>query len=168
VPSLIEYWAIAEALFYVAFYLYRTYYLQLPALHPPVPSLEQRQELVSRCLHNIPDHERYISKWFLGAPLNDIKRENVKDFFRWAFLNSAIEDPANDAELEGYVEKVEQTIGTEFPPGRSNVKCLRLSIDNANILHRSLIWYFVRCRNPCSPQSSDKALTNTDDSVYFS
>jgi hypothetical protein len=144
-PSILEYWIFTEVLFYVVFYLYRMYYLQLPAVHPPVPSLEQRQALVQRCIDNIPNHERYISKWFLGAPLSDIKRENVKDFFRWAFLNSATEDPINDDELEGYVKKVEARMGIEFQPGRSNVKCLRLSIDDANILHRSLFWYLVSC-----------------------
>ncbi|KAL7354287.1 hypothetical protein ACKS0A_05373 [Histoplasma ohiense] len=140
-PSLLEYWAIAEALFYLAFYFYRTYHLQRPAVHPPLPPIEKRRELFERCLRNIPDYERYISKWFLGVPLDNIKRENVKDFFCWAFLNTATAGSAQDDEIEEYVRKLEEAIGREFQPGRSNAKCLRLTIDNATILHRSLVWY---------------------------
>lgn len=142
-PSLLEYWAIAEALFYLAFYLYRTYYLQHPAVHSPLPPIEKRRELAECCLHNIPDYEKYISKWFLSVPLNNIKQENVKDFFRWAFLNTATADSAQEGEIEEYIQKLKEAIGREFQPGRSNVKCLRLTVDNATILHRSLIWYLV-------------------------
>jgi hypothetical protein len=143
-PLLLESLAAAEAIFYLIFYLYRTYYLQQPAIHPPLVSPAQRRALVDRCFANIPDCEKYISKWFLGASLADIKRDNIRDFFAWAFLNSATPVPAYDAELDGYIERLERAIGREFAPGRSSVRCLRLSVDNAAILHRSLIWYFVR------------------------
>jgi hypothetical protein len=125
------------------FYLYRTYYLQRPAVHPPLPPIEQRRELAERCFRNIPDYEKYISKWFLGVPLDDIKRENVKYFFRWAFLSTATAGSAQENEIEEYVQKLEEAIGRKFQPGRSDAKCLRLTIDNATILHRSLVWYLV-------------------------
>jgi hypothetical protein len=140
----LEYWAAAETLFYAGFYLYRHSYLQNPTIHPALPSREERRVLADRCLDSIPDYDKYLSKWFYGASLNDIKRDNLKEFFRWAFLNTGIEDPAYDEELEEYVQNLEQKIGRDFERGRSNVKCYRLSIDNASILHRSLWWYFVR------------------------
>src|SRR5436305_14559932 len=73
-PCPLEIWAIAETLWYFAFYLYREIYLQRPAVHPPLPSLEKRRELFTRCFENIPDYDKYISKWFLCASPDDIKR----------------------------------------------------------------------------------------------
>jgi hypothetical protein len=143
-PWPLEYWAAAETVFYAGFYLYRHSYLQNPTIHPELGPREDRRELAERCLASIPDYEKYLSKWFFGAALGDIKRENLKDFFRWAFLNSGTVDPAYDDELEEYVQRLEENIGRKFEPGRnSKVKCYRLSIDNASILHRSLWWYFV-------------------------
>ncbi|KAF2185779.1 hypothetical protein K469DRAFT_726555 [Zopfia rhizophila CBS 207.26] len=140
-PYFLENCAIAETLFYFLFYLYRIYYIQRPAVHPPLPSAGKRRELVKRCFENIPDHEKYISKWFRDAPLHDVKRDNIKDFFRWAFFNTATPDPAHDSELEEYVKEFERRIGRDFQPGRGNVKCLRLTLDKSDTLHRSLIWY---------------------------
>ena len=143
-PYLLENCAIAETLFYFVLYLYRIYYIQRPAVHPPLPSAGKRRELVKRCFENIPDYEKYISKWFMDAPLDDIKRDNIKDFIRWAFFNTAIPDPAHDSELEEYVKELERRIGRDFQPGRSDVKCLRLTLDKVDTLHRSLVWYLVR------------------------
>lgn len=143
-PRPLEICALAETLWYFAFYLYRKNYLQRPAVHPPLPSREKRRELSTRCFENIPDYDKYISKWFLDASLDDIKRENIKDFFRWAFFNTAISDSTYDAELDEYVKQLEELAGRQFSPGRGDAKCLRLTFDKAHILHRSLIWYLVR------------------------
>jgi hypothetical protein len=142
-PFYIEYLAVAETLFYAWFYLYRKFYLQLPAVHPPLYSERTRRELVRRCIQLMPDHNAYISKWFLGADPKDVKRENIKEFFRWAFFNSALSNPDLDTELEEYVCQLENAIGRKFEPGRGNVTCLRLTLDHVQILHRSLVWYFV-------------------------
>src|SRR6266536_6378468 len=69
----------AEAAFYLVVYLPRKYYLQAPAAHP-THSREERQTLFRICHENVPDPMRYLSKWFLDAPLSEIKRDNVKDF----------------------------------------------------------------------------------------
>jgi hypothetical protein len=143
-PWYIECIALAETLFYAWFFLYRKFYLQLPAVHPPLYFERTRRELVTRCIHLMPDHDSYISKWFLGADPKDVKRENIRDFFRWAFFNTALSNPDIDAELEEYVCMLEDAIGKKLEPGRGNVTCLRLTLDNVEILHRSLVWYFVR------------------------
>lgn len=138
------YLAIPETIFYVLTHFYRKHHIQRPAAHPPLASREERDDLFDRCLDTTPDVEQYISKWFLDAPLSDIRRENVKEFFRWAFLNADAADPDYDDEVESYVKKLEGRIGREFRPGRSDVKSLRLTLDKVNALHRSLIWYMVR------------------------
>lgn len=143
-PSLLEYWALAETIFYFLTYLYRKYHLERSALHPPLPSKEERRKLFELCQKSTQDHERYITKWFLGAPLTAIKRENIKEFFRWAFLNADEYNPWYDDEIEEYVDKLEMEMGRKLEPGRGNVKCLRLTLDEVNALHRSLVWYMVR------------------------
>jgi hypothetical protein len=55
-----------------------------------------------------------------------------------------MDDPTHDEEVEGYVKKLEIGLGASFEPGRADVKCLRLTLDKVNTLHRSLIWYIVR------------------------
>jgi len=150
------YLAVPETIFYVVTRFYRKYHIQRPAAHPPLASKEKREVLFDRCLDTTPDHEQYISKWFLDAPMSDIRRENVKEFFRWAFLNADAADPEYDDELESYVKKLEGRIGREFPPGKSDIKSLRLTLDKVNALHRSLIWYMVRTSPPL-----DRGDTNT-------
>ncbi len=143
VPLVIELTAVAETLFYLlAYQRYRTH-LQREAVHPPTVSETERRELFGLCIENIPDPEAYLRKWFLGAPLNEIKRENVKDFFLWAFFNRGGPPGDEDAELEEYIEAVEQLLGRRIGPGRGSAQCLRLTLDRVDMLHRSLIWYWV-------------------------
>ena len=80
---------------------------------------------------------------FLDKHLSSIKRENVKEFYRWAFLNTCVVDPNYEDEVESYVKELEDRIGTKFPLGRAEVKSLRLTLDRVNALHRSLTWYMV-------------------------
>lgn len=145
VPShrYVLYGASAETLFYIWTCLYQRYYLQRPAEHPLPTSKEERNKLFEQCLESTQDHEQYISRWFLNAPLSAIKRENVKEFFRWAFLNTDVADSSFDDELDMYVMKLEERLGREFQPGRSDVKSLRLTLDKVDALHRSLVWYMV-------------------------
>ncbi|KAM0330525.1 hypothetical protein ACHAQA_003472 [Verticillium albo-atrum] len=140
-PLVLEIWLALEAAFYLAFYLPRRAYLQRAAVHPPTASREGRRKLFRKCNQNVPDPERYLSKWFQDAPVSEIKRENLKEFFRWAFLNTGEVDPAHDEELEEYIGQTEIMLGRKIEPGRGDVKCLRLTLDKVEMLHRSLTWY---------------------------
>jgi hypothetical protein len=142
-PLLVESIALAETLFYLVVFLPYRAYLQRDAKHPPSPTREQREELFQLCDDNIPDVESYIRKWFLGAPLEEIKRENLKDFFLWAFFNRGGPPGEDDEELEAYVARMESLLGRKIEPGRGNAVCLRLTLDRVDMLHRSLVWYFV-------------------------
>lgn len=134
--------AIAETLFYVAVFLpYRSYF-QRDTIHPETLSRAQRKALFEKCNAHITNPSTYLSKWFLGADLADIKRDNVADFILWAFFNR--HGPAGDdaEEVEEYIQLHERTFGHTFPPGRGNVGCLRLTLEKVDMLHRSLVWYF--------------------------
>lgn len=140
-PRVVETWLALEAAFYFIVYLPRKAYLQRAARHPETPSSDHRRKLFRRCHDNIPDPNRYLTKWFLDAPLAEIKRENVKEFYRWAFCNTGEPDPAYEDEVEEYVGEMERLLGRHLEPGRGNAKCLRLTLDNVDMLHRSLTWY---------------------------
>ena len=143
IPRVLQAWLALEAVFYLAIYLPRKAYLQRAARHPTAPCREDRRKLFWRCHSSIPDPVQYLRKWFRDAPAAEIKRENVKDFFRWAFLNTGEPNPAYDEELEEYVGEMEKLLGRKFEPGRGNAKCLRLTLDKVEMLHRSLTWYLV-------------------------
>ena len=90
------------------------------------------------------DPEKYLSQWFLGAKEEHIKRENVKEFVRWAFLNTGKAENEYEDEVEGYVNAMEKLLGRDIPPGKGSAKSLRLTVDKVDCLHRSLLWYLVR------------------------
>ena len=142
-PQLIRLWAFAEASFYITTIIYYENHLQRPAVHPARPTEEDRRRLFERCQDSTHEYKSYIEKWFMGSPLASIKRENIKEWLRWAFFDSATFEPEYDEEINDYVAKVEEALGTKFQPGRSDVKCIRLTIDRVGALHRSLSWYMV-------------------------
>lgn len=142
-PLLVEAGAIAETLFYLLIYVPYRRHLQREALHPPAPSREERRELFQLCNDNIADPEAYLRKWFLGAELREIKRENLKDFLLWAFFNRGGPPGDDDEELEEYVSLMEKLLGRPILEGRGTAQALRLTIDKIDMLHRSIIWYWV-------------------------
>lgn len=133
----------SEAAFFTIIFLPHTYHLQRPAIHPELPSREKRQELFERCHTTLEDPEKYLSQWFLGAKRENIKRENLKEFIRWAFLNTEQVKKEDKDEVEGYVRAIEKLLGRDLPPGKGSAKSLRLTLDKVDFLHRSLLWYLV-------------------------
>ncbi|KAI9845307.1 MAG: hypothetical protein M1837_004929 [Sclerophora amabilis] len=140
---ILDVWAASETIFYVLVYRPWRYRLQRRAAHPPLVPREERRTLFRRCQENIPDPERYLSKWFLQAPVAEIKRENLKEFYRWAFLNTGECYAVDDDELEEYVASFEAVLGRRLEPGRGKAECLRLSLDKVKMVHRPLIWFLT-------------------------
>jgi hypothetical protein len=159
VPKYLEYWALIETLFYFLTYGYLKFYLQSPAVHPPPLEKEERIQLFRRCFENSQDLDTFFSKWFSGTSIVGIKRENMKEWLRWAFLNTAMVDPTLDDELDAYLVELETKLGTNFAPGRADVKSIRLTLDKVEALHRSLTWYLVR---HYSRKSSGQGHTETN------
>ncbi|KAL9603454.1 MAG: hypothetical protein Q9219_001141 [cf. Caloplaca sp. 3 TL-2023] len=94
-------------------------------------------------MESVSDPEEYLSKWFKGAPLSEIRRENVKQFFCWSLLNKDKYGLLDDQELEEYADQVEAMLGRKLQPGMGSAKGLRLTLDKVQILYRPLIWYLV-------------------------
>lgn len=111
------------------------------ARHPPHDA--DRQALFQRCLDNVPDPERYLSLWALGAHPDDIKRDNVRDFLLWAFFDRDSVVPEIEGELEGYVDKTEELLGRPLAPGRGRAVPMRLTFDHVPTRYRSVVWYMT-------------------------
>ncbi|KEF56184.1 uncharacterized protein A1O9_07765 [Exophiala aquamarina CBS 119918] len=137
----LEYLAVTETVFYFITYAYRKHHLQHPALHPSPLSKEQRSQRFHLCFDNSQDFATSFLRWFLDTPIDALKRENVKEWLRWAFLNTETADPNHDDELDTYVKHLEAKLGVDFEPGRANVQSIRLTLDRVDALHRSLTWY---------------------------
>lgn len=90
----------------------------------------------------VNDPEEYLRKWFIGSQTAEIKKENLKEFFLWAFFNRGGDPGHDDGELEEYVAAMEKSLGRRLENGRGNAVCLRLTIDEVKMLRRSLVWYW--------------------------
>jgi hypothetical protein len=136
-------WLTWEVLFH--FFIFRPRFdsLQRDAVHPELASRAEREKLFDRCNQNIPDPEAYLSNWFGGREKDEIKRENVKEFLRWAFLNSRDIREEYEEEIEMYTKKTEEMLGRPIPDGRGSAKSLRLTLDKIRFGHRSFLWYMV-------------------------
>ena len=141
IPWWLEVCTLAETLFYFIVYLPRRYSLQSAAVYPTIPSRDTRRDLFQLCHESVPDPQQYLSKWFKCAPMSQIKRENVKEFFCWAFFNREQYGTEDNEELEEYVDRMERLLGRSLEPGRGSATSLRLTVDSVDMLHRSLTWY---------------------------
>ncbi|KAK0649016.1 hypothetical protein B0T16DRAFT_309089, partial [Cercophora newfieldiana] len=137
-----------------AIFIYSPHKSRLKRLaeHPPPLTREEREALFERCIANIPDLERYLLLWFLGADPAEIKRDNVRDFILWAFFDRDGGNPTpyadeplsdQDEELDAYIHRVETLLGRALPPGRGSAAPLRLTIDPISIRYHSIIWYAI-------------------------
>ncbi len=136
-------WAVTEVCFYLFVYLPLKRRSQGPVIHPSLTLRKDRKLLFAKCHDAMTNPEDYLQKWFLNAPMADIKRDNVKEFFSWAFLDTGAHRLEDEQELEEYVDSVEVLLGRSLAPGRGKAKCLRLTLDGIDMLHRPLFWYMV-------------------------
>ena len=137
------FWVIlpVEALYYV--FVLRPFERRLKNLARHPPQEGDRAAIFQRCLDNIPDPERYLSLWALGADINDIKRDNVREFLLWAFFDTEDATPEIEDELETYIAKTEEQLGRPLAPGRGPARHFRLTFDQVPTRFRSVVWYLI-------------------------
>lgn len=138
IPLLLEIWAVAETSFFSLLYVPRNILLQHAATHPEVLPRDRRRKLFGLCQQTIQDPELYLRQWFKGAPLSEIKRENVKQLYSWAFLNKGDHGPEDEEELDEYADQTDVLLGYKLEPGRGNATSLRVTLDEVKTLYRSL------------------------------
>jgi len=141
-----------DALFALTIYLPFRSRLRREARHPPSLTRPQRRALFRKCLANVPDGEAYLRGWFLRADAADIRRDNVREFFLWAFFDrgtaeagaAAAIDAETEAELDEYLDRMEdEVLGRRLEDGRGPAACLRLTLDRVETRYRSVAWYAI-------------------------
>ncbi|KAK3376918.1 hypothetical protein B0T24DRAFT_620085 [Lasiosphaeria ovina] len=137
-----------EAVYAVALYLPHHRRLQEEAAHPEGLSRASRAALFARCAANVRDWDRYLRVWFMEAPSEHIRRDNVRDFVLWAFFDgdvslvgAPLDGEDGEDEIEGFVHQIEGFLGRPFAPGRGPARAFRLTLDAVDTRYRSVIWY---------------------------
>jgi hypothetical protein len=143
IPFPIEAWLVAEAVFFTVVFLPLQYRLRRSTIYSEPLSQEERDRLFRYCNSNVADLEEYLRRWLMIAKDGHIKRENVKDFIRWAFFHTEQVQEQHEPQVEAYTRETEKLFGRELPPGRDNAKGLGQMLNEGDGLHRSLLWYTV-------------------------
>ncbi|KAK3485361.1 uncharacterized protein B0T23DRAFT_46189 [Neurospora hispaniola] len=136
-----------ELIYITTLYLPHKSSLTHEAVHPPLPGRKEREELFDRASDSTTDWNEYLKLWFLGAEVDEVKRENVREFLLWAFFDRDGETKGNnediEEELDSYLAKIETLLGRKLPPGRGTATSLRLTFDAIDTRYRSVVWYGV-------------------------
>ncbi|EFY91491.1 hypothetical protein J3459_013837 [Metarhizium acridum] len=147
IPALL---LLAETLFFTLIYTPHKRRLQSTAIHPAPLSHTERRRLFGKCMANTPHLTEYLRGWFLGAELDDIRRDNLREFFLWAFFDAQMKnnDPASIDqdiwnEINDYVTLTEARLGHPLREGRGPAKSLRLTLDGISTAYRCLLWYLI-------------------------
>lgn len=138
----IQVWLVAEAIFFIGISIPLRYSLERSAIHHDPMSQEQRERLVRYCMSNLGNPEKFFSRWLMVTHKDHIKRENVKDFIRWAFFHPE-QVQELELEVEAYMRDVEKLLGKELPSGKTDAKGLGPMLHEVDAFHRSLLWYTV-------------------------
>ncbi|KAI8629754.1 hypothetical protein F5Y19DRAFT_75490 [Xylariaceae sp. FL1651] len=138
-------YSVLDVLFALFIYYPYMHQLEQEAKHPPLRLRAERRALFMRCLDNVPNITKYLQTWFLGADESDIRRENVRDFISWAFLDKwpGNETAAENEELDEYIAEIERRTGRQLKQGRGKAKSLRLTLDAVDVRYRSVVWYCI-------------------------
>jgi pimeloyl-ACP methyl ester carboxylesterase len=151
-PLFFDIIAATETAFYFGVYLPRRYVLQQPESQPTAIPQGDRRQLFHQCWATVYDPRRFVSLWFKGAPIEALKREDVKDWLCWAFLNKRHGTAEDDRELEQYVAGTENKLEIRFQDGRGRFTALMPTIDKVKMQHRPLLYYIVSIfRRLCLP-----------------
>ena len=120
-PLVLMGWVTAEA----AWFAHRWY---LRVAHEPwtaPDAFPERRQHMRRFLllkdDVVPCIKEFAKGWFRGADASLIRRDNMREFVRYAFYGSvggALGD-TQEAEIEWWLMEVEKTWGVTFEPGRT-------------------------------------------------
>lgn len=142
----IEVYGAIEILWYLFWFLPFKHRLQRPGFAPSRMTREERKELFTKGMSTVPDLEAYMRGWFDKAHMEDIRRDNLKEWLLWSLFGRDGGFGDDAAELDEYIQELEERMAVTFKKGRGDAKALRLSFDPVKMTHRSLLFYSVSRR----------------------
>lgn len=139
----IEAYGALEILWYLAWFLPFRARLQRPGLPMAPTTRAERRRLLASALRNVPDVRLFVRKWFGQAHLDQIYRDNVKDWLAWALFAKEGRElrPDEWEELDDYVDDALAQADLVLPPGRAEGRPMRLNLEPVDMYHRPLLWY---------------------------
>ncbi|KAK6081212.1 hypothetical protein SCUP234_04865 [Seiridium cupressi] len=132
-----------EVLWYLLWFLPYKAHLQRPGLLMAPTTRAQRKALIEMSLDQVPDVRLFVRKWFNNAHLDEIYRDDVKDWLLWALWGTDSEAGIEADELEEYIVIAEEKGKLTLPKGRAGAKPIRLNLDPVQMLHKSLLFYTI-------------------------
>lgn len=142
---LVDVYAATESVFFLVVYLPRRWLLNSPASPSTLlETPEARERLFLKSWDASPDPREYLTGWFKGVTVEDLRSEDIKDFISWRLWNTLQRSPEHEVELERYVDLVEDILQIKFPPGKSGKTSMAVTFEPLRIVHRPLLWYLVR------------------------
>lgn len=139
----VEVYGAIEILWYVFWFLPFKHRLQKRGFVPPRMTREERKDLFTKGMSTVPDLEAYVRGWFDKAHMEDIRRDNLKEWLLWSLFGRDGNFGDDAPELEEYIQELEERMMVTFKKGRGDAKALRLSFDSVKMTHRSLLFYSV-------------------------
>lgn len=137
-------WLIPEALFYLCIYLPRRALINRPASqYNPTPTPKDRREVLIRTWDATPDPRRYVSLYFHNAPIDALRRDDIRDWLLWRLWNKRTTAGVNLEEIEEYLTYTENVLEHQFPEGRSQYRPLAVTLEPVQMRHRPLLWYVL-------------------------
>eukprot|EP00850_Spirogloea_muscicola_P000738 SM000003S10983 [mRNA] locus=s3:146227:149981:+ [translate_table: standard] len=138
-------WAAAEVAF-AAYHHRLTRRVSDALIANPTPANEDVVLLLDRILllnHHV-DVRHFISGWFMGAPVEHIKRDNLREFVAFSFFHRSFDQLSKD-QLRGVddiIGRVESAWGLRFEPGRNpDVQFMAHTREPLRALHHPLMLY---------------------------
>jgi hypothetical protein len=133
-----------ESAFYLLVYLPRRWYVNRAGdPYVPVKTRAERKALLVKTWDATPNPREYLSLWFYGVPIEQLRRDDVKDFLCLRMLHRTERSAEDDDELDEYLRHTEGVLGVKFEPGRSGSRIMAVTTEPLHMLHRPLFWYFV-------------------------
>ncbi|KLU85086.1 hypothetical protein MAPG_04118 [Magnaporthiopsis poae ATCC 64411] len=112
-------------------------------LQPEPLNRAERAAFFAKCMSLVPDMEHFIRKWVQNAHLDDVRRDNVKDWLLWGLFDREGDSGEDDEELDQYLGVCEARLGATLRKGRGDSRAIRMSFDPVNMNHRSLFFYYI-------------------------
>jgi pimeloyl-ACP methyl ester carboxylesterase len=137
----VEVYGAIEILWYLLWFLPYKSYLQRPGTRMAEMTRAERKALIEKSLDLVPDVRLFLRKWFNNAHLDEIYRDDVKDWLVWVLWGTDTHDGCDAEELNEYVDAAESRANLKLHKGRAGAKPIRLNLDPVHMIHRSLLFY---------------------------
>lgn len=88
--------------------------------------------------------EKWLEMWFLGTPIAEIPRDNLREFYAWAFFTRQPKelDAQQEEMMNSFIVECERRFHWNFKPGYdAQIKAIRINFDPIKVWYHPLSYY---------------------------